>query len=114
MISAYLEDRKGRRLPPYTMELLELLREHKEDVDGVIERYSDRWPLQRMPIIDRNLLRMATAEILYRDDVPNGVSASECVEMAKRFSTSESGRFVNGILGHLIRDLEAGHGPARE
>jgi N utilization substance protein B len=112
MAAAYSGDPRRGPVPPYTLELLELVREHREEIDRIIESYSDRWPLQRMPMVDRSLLRMAVAEILYRDDVPNGVSASESVELAKRFSTADSGRFVNGILGHLIRDLEAGCGPA--
>lgn len=111
---AYERGSAGRPLPRYTRELMELVEEHREEIDRIIGAYSERWPVKRMPVIDRTLLRMAVAEILYRDDVPNGVSAAECVEMAKRFSTADSGKFVNGILGHLIRDLEADKRPAGE
>lgn len=112
IVRKYRERSKRGGPPPYTLELLELVQEHADEIDRVIEAYADRWSIQRMPLVDRSLLRMAAAEILYREDVPPGVSINECVEMAKRFSTGDSGKFINGVLGHLLRDLERGEGPA--
>lgn len=96
----------GGGLPSYTVELLRLIEGESGRIDEIIEGYANRWSIQRMPIIDRSLLRMGIAEIQFRPDIPNSVSANECVELAKRFSTEESGKFINGVLGHLIRDSQ--------
>ncbi len=95
---------EGGQWDPFTEELLNIIRREQPRIDGLIERYADRWSLKRMPIIDRNLLRMGMAEILYMEDIPPGVTVNECVELAKRYSTEDSGKFVNGLLGHFIRD----------
>lgn len=94
-------------LPPFTVELLRQVEGEGERIDGLIQGYANRWSIERMPAIDRSLLRMGIAEILYREDIPPSVTVNECVELAKRFSTEESGKFINGVLGHLIRDLES-------
>lgn len=98
-----LSPKKG--LPRFTLELLDLIWRERERIDREIEGYANRWSLQRMPIIDRNLLRMGVAEILFREDIPHSVTVNECVELAKRYSTEDSGKFINGILGSLIRNL---------
>ncbi len=95
-------------LPSFSADLLRRIDEEGERIDGIIQGYANRWTIERMPAIDRSLLRMGIAEILFLEDVPPGVTVNECVELAKRFSTEESGRFINGVLGHFIRDLEAG------
>lgn len=78
-----------------------------EELDGILERSAHNWSLSRMSPTDRNLLRLALYEILYVDDVDPSVSISECVELAKAFGSSdESSRFVNGILGHIVRERE--------
>jgi transcription antitermination protein NusB len=71
------------------------------EIDALIARFAIDWVLERMPVIDRTLLRMATFELLGRPDVPTGAIISEAVELAKRFSTDESGRFVNGVLSSI-------------
>jgi N utilization substance protein B len=96
----------GGGLPPFTAELLYLIEEKSGRIDELLKGYANRWSIQRMPIIDRSLLRMGIAEILFREDIPPSVTVNECVELAKRFSTEESGKFINGVLGHLIRDIE--------
>jgi N utilization substance protein B len=73
----------------------------KDEIDALISRFAIDWVLERMPVIDRTLLRMATFELLGRPDVPTGAIISEAVELAKRFSTDESGRFVNGVLSSI-------------
>ena len=74
---------------------------HQAEIDALISRFAIDWALDRMPVIDRTLLRMATFELLGRPDVPTGVVISEAVELAKQYSTDESGRFVNGVLASI-------------
>jgi transcription antitermination protein NusB len=81
---------------------------HGDELDEVIRRYSKGWALERMPTIDRTLLRMAVYELGHRPDVPTGAVISEAVELAKRYSTDESGRFVNGMLGRIADELRPG------
>ncbi len=72
-------------------------------VDRVIERVAENWDLSRMAAIDRNILRVATVEILLFDDIPEKVTINEAIEIAKKFSTESSGRFVNGLLDKIAR-----------
>ena len=76
-------------------------------IDKLITRYSHEWALDRMPGIDRNLLRLAVAELLHCPDVPTSAAINEAVELAKEYGGAESGKFVNGILGAFARDHEA-------
>ena len=94
-------------LPPeaYAGELVSGVATYGGDVDEVIRRYSKGWTLERMPMIDRTLLRMAIFELAHRPDVPTGVVISEAVELAKRYSTDDSGRFVNGMLSRIAEEL---------
>jgi transcription antitermination protein NusB len=78
----------------------------KSNIDEVLSRYSIGWELSRMANVDRNILRLATYELLYETDIPPNVVVNEAVELAKAFSTYESGKFVNGILGKMIHDLD--------
>jgi transcription antitermination factor NusB len=75
--------------------------EHQAEIDKVIERYADNWELSRMAMIDRNIMRFATYELLYLPDVPPKVTLNEAVNLAKKFSQGESGKFVNGILDKI-------------
>jgi N utilization substance protein B len=81
--------------------------EHVE-LDKYITRYAAGWTLERMANADRNLLRLALYEILHRDDIPQSVSINEAVELAKRYSTQESAKFINGILGSFAREKSKG------
>lgn len=74
-------------------------------IDKHLEELSVGWELQRQPAVDRNILRMAIYEILYLDYIPSSVSINEAVEIAKKYSTGESGKFINGILGALVRKV---------
>ena len=78
--------------------------ERRKELDPHIKRYAAGWTLDRMANADRNLLRMALYEMLYRADIPQSVSINEAVELSKRYSTQESARFINGILGSYVRD----------
>jgi N utilization substance protein B len=96
--------RMGRDLPEhmgYAVLLVEGVIDHAERVDELISTYAEGWTLERMPVIDRNLLRIAVFELLYRDDVDDPVAISEAVELAEELSTDDSPRFVNGLLGRI-------------
>lgn len=74
-------------------------------IDKLISKYSTDWPLDRMAVVDRNLMRIAVFEILFSDGVPSAVAVNEAIEIAKSYGSEESPRFVNGILGNIIKDL---------
>jgi N utilization substance protein B len=75
--------------------------EHREDLDALISSFAERWSVERMPFIDRNLLRIGCFELVHLPDVPTAVVISEAVELAKEYSTDDSGRFVNGMLARI-------------
>ncbi len=75
--------------------------ENLQEIDKVVEKYADNWELSRMAMIDRNVMRLATYELLYLADVPPKVTLNEAVNLAKKFSQEESGKFVNGILDKI-------------
>lgn len=77
---------------------------HLAEIDTIIATYSESWALDRMPVIDRNLLRIGIFEIRYLEDVPHAVTIDEAVELAKTYSTPDSGRFVNGVLAAVAAD----------
>ena len=85
----------------YTVEVVEGVTAMTENIDEFLQTYSQGWTLERMPAVDRIILRIGTWELLYNDDVPDGVAVSEAVELAKVLSTDESPQFVNGLLGRL-------------
>lgn len=89
---------------PYTDELVEGVVAHAEHLDEVISSYAHDWTLARMPAVDRNILRLGAFEVLYVADVPDAVAVSEAVNLARDLSTDESPAFVNGVLGHIVRD----------
>jgi N utilization substance protein B len=74
---------------------------HLDEIDGVLGEVSEHWVVSRMPFVDRNILRMATFEIFYGDDVPASVSINEAVELAKTYGGEDSSKFVNGVLGKI-------------
>jgi transcription antitermination factor NusB len=85
----------------FAREILEGCRAHRETIDKQIEEVARNWQLRRMAAIDRNILRLGTYELIHRDDVPPLVTINEAIEMAKKFSTKNSGPFVNGILDNI-------------
>src|SRR5204862_3852336 len=78
---------------------------HRNEVDEKIKKYTEHWELPRIAAVDRNILRLAMFEMLYRDDIPPVVSINEAVDIAKKFSTNDSGKFVNGILDKVKSEL---------
>ena len=88
----------------YARELVEGVQTHQQEIDALIASYADRWALRRMPVVDRNLLRIGVFELLWGGGVPVAVVINEAVELAKAMSTDDSGRFVNGLLGRIAED----------
>jgi N utilization substance protein B len=102
-----LRDRIELADPPvndFTVALVEGAREHRARIDEILSAYADGWTIERMPGVDRAVLRLGVYELLYRDDVPDAVVIDEAVELAKSLSTDESPRFVNGVLARVLRD----------
>ena len=90
---------------PYTADILRGVSAHVAELDTLITTYARDWTIDRMPALDRALLRMAVFELAHRPDVPTGVVISEAVDLAGRFSTDESSRFVNGMLARIAEEV---------
>ena len=105
-----LDERVLAAEPPvneYTVRLVRGIAEHRGRLDELVATYSQGWSLERMPTVDRNVLRIGVFEILYVDDVPDAVAISEAMNLARDLSTDESPSFVNGVLGSVLRDKSA-------
>ena len=87
----------------YGMSLVDLIQEHRAELDALLEEYSQGWSLDRLAILDRLLLYIALTELQYKPDVPVKVVINEAVEIANKFSTENSSRFINGILNQFAR-----------
>ena len=77
--------------------------DHLEEIDRTLEESSDRWKLSRLAKVDLAILRVAAAELLYMDDIPDSASIDEAIELAKKFGGDDSGRFINGVLGKVAK-----------
>ncbi len=89
---------------PYTVQLVRGVEVHRSEIDALLEKTSEHWALMRMPAVDRAILRLATYELLHEPDVPTPVIINEAVELARAYSTKDSGRFVNGVLARIAED----------
>jgi N utilization substance protein B len=87
----------------YAREIVDGIVDHRDEIDELITTHSRGWTLDRMPAVDRALLRIGVWEILYNDEVPTAVAIDEAVELVKEFSTDESGPFVHGVLARIAR-----------
>lgn len=97
---------------PLARALVEAVDDHRDRIDELIVRFARGWSLARLPAVDRAVLRVAIAELLTRPEVPTAVVLDEAVELAKRFGgTDESGRFVNGVLASIARELRPSSPP---
>jgi N utilization substance protein B len=88
----------------YTADLVRGVADHQPRIDEVLAEYSEGWTLDRMPAVDRNVLRLGIYELLYVDDVPDAVAVSEAMALVRDLSTDDSPQFVNGILGAVLRN----------
>jgi N utilization substance protein B len=89
-------------LPQYSVEIVEGVVAEQERIDELLATHAHGWTLDRMPAVDRGLLRIGTWEVLYNDDVPDAVAVDEAVELARSLSTDDSPSFVNGLLGRIV------------
>jgi N utilization substance protein B len=92
----------------FIWKLIEGIEKHLPEINNIIEKAAPEWPLAQIPIIDRNVLRIGLYELLYADkeEVPPKVAINEAIELAKTFSGQTSGKFVNGVLGTVYKQLE--------
>jgi transcription antitermination protein NusB len=103
-----LEERSGQGpetgppVPEYAAELVRGVAAHRERIDELLAAYSEGWALDRMPAVDRNILRIGAYELLWAGDVPDGVAINEAVQLARDLSTDASPAFVNGLLARLL------------
>jgi N utilization substance protein B len=93
---------------PFVVDLVRGVGEHQARLDQLIADHAIDWTLERMPAVDRNILRMAVYELVERPEIPASAVLSEAVELAGRFGTDESSRFVNGLLASVARDVRPG------
>ncbi len=98
----------GQEPPAYAKRLTTQIEQHREHIDDVIRSKVMHWEFHRIAIIDRLIMRLATAELLYFPDVPPKVSINEAIEIAKKFSTDKSGKFINGVLDAIFTDITNG------
>lgn len=100
-----IEDKQATltKLDPYIVKTGKNVLNHLEDIDREIERFLKGWRIERLAVIDMSIMRVAVSEMLYDDEIPNGVSINEAIELAKKYSDDEAYRFINGILGSISR-----------
>ena len=109
-VLALLDQRAADASPPvvpYAAQLVRGVQEHRERIDELLAAHAEGWTLERMPAVDRNILRIGVYELLWADDVPDAVAISEAVQLARSLSTDASPAFVNGLLARLL-DLRPG------
>jgi N utilization substance protein B len=94
-------DRTEQVINPYTVEIVDGVTARQSQIDEILRTYAQGWTLERMPSVDRIILRIGLWELLFNDDVPDAVAVSEAVALARTMSTDESPSFVNGLLGRL-------------
>ncbi|MFF8817926.1 MULTISPECIES: transcription antitermination factor NusB [Leucobacter] len=91
----------------YAREIVDGVNDHREEIDELIASYAQGWTIERMPNVDRALLRIASWEMLHNPEVPAAVAINEAVALAKEYSTDDSSRFVNGVLGKIAEHAGA-------
>ena len=94
---------EARQAFSYAKRLVRGTLENREEIDELIREQAENWRLERMPVVDRNILRLAVFELLYEEEIPHLVVLDEAIELAKLFGAERSGRFVNGLLDGLLR-----------
>ena len=103
VLKRYWQDRKRNpEVIEFANQIVMGTSEHLAEIDKIISKHSENWEIERMPVIDRNILRFATYEILYMIDVPPKVTIDEAIDLANRFGTVNSGKFINGVLDKIM------------
>lgn len=93
----------GEERPDYFDRMFELVTAHRKDIDALLEKSCSHWKLDRLAKVDLAVLRLSVCEIMYLDDIPDSASINEAVDIAKKYGGEESGKFVNGVLGRVVR-----------
>jgi len=96
----------------FTLRLLKGVTEHMKNIDQLITKYAPEWPLEQITVVDRNILRIGVYELRFAPDIPPKVAINEAIELAKTFGGESSGKFVNGVLGAIYKDMDAEKKPA--
>ena len=102
------EDPLGSRVIAFARELIGGVTGCRPELDSIIQQYAPAWPVDQLPLVDRNVLRIALFELLYTPNVPRKTAINEAVELAKVFGSESSTRFINGVLGSVMGGLETG------
>ncbi len=107
-----IEEILARRNPSdeaeaYLRRLVQTVLDRRQEIDGILRRHLHKWRLERLHVLDRAVLRIACAEMLYFDDVPPKVSINEAVDISRKFGDDGSGRFVNGVLDAVYREIQS-------
>ena len=104
---AHSEENISQELKDFTGQLVKGVSQNLETIDKKIVRYATNWELKRMAVVDRNVMRMGCVELLYREDIPPKVAINEAVELAKKYSGPEAGKFVNAILDKVKQEKDS-------
>ncbi|WP_299977150.1 transcription antitermination factor NusB [Desulfobacula sp.] len=99
------EEKFTQGVTPFFLDLVKGVKENGSQIDALLNKYSKNWKISRMPVVDRNIMRMAIFEFLKCSDIPCSVTINEAVEIGKKYGTRDSGSFINGVLDR-IRSLE--------
>ncbi len=101
-----VEVRNEAQLKTYVLDVVAGVSSNREAIDGLLVDYLQNWQVSRLSRVDRQILRLAVYEMIFTEDVPAKVAVNEAIELSKHFGTEESGKFVNGVLGKMIQDLD--------
>ena len=99
----WADKEKDAEVKKFATEIIKGALSYLDEIDSAINKSAEHWVIQRMAAVDRNILRFAAYEVLYRKDIPTAVTINEAIEIAKRYSTSESAAFINGILDKIAK-----------
>lgn len=105
LIENYTQDAKGK-VKDFIVDEFKGILEHQEEIDEIIKKSAENWSLSRIAKVDHMLLRMATYELKWGQDIPSKVAINEAIEIAKVYSTDKSPKFINGILGNIAQSIE--------
>ncbi len=97
----------GTKDGEFALELVDGVLKHQTELDSLIQRFAPQWPLDQITIIDRNILRLGTFELQFSETIPAKVAINEAIELAKTFGGQSSGRFINGVLGAMYKEMMA-------
>ena len=100
-ICANNEEKLTQGIKPFFLDIVNGVVENRSQIDTLLDKYSKNWKLSRMPVVDRNIMRIATYEFLECDDIPNSVTINEAVEIGKKYGSRDSGSFINGVLDQI-------------